>query len=145
MLSDDQLRELFHTIHTIAVVGLSENPDRPSHQVATYLKKQGYRVLPINPACINVLGERCYGNLAEAASDIAPTPIDVVDIFRRPEDVMPHIEEAISLGIKTIWMQEGIEHLDGARKAEGRGLKVVMNRCMKKEHQRLFAAANSKS
>lgn len=137
MLTDAELRKLYGKIHTIAIVGLSEDPDRPSFRVAAYLKAQGYRVLPINPKCINVLGEKCYGNLKQASVDIAPDKIDVVDIFRRPELVPPHVDEAIQLGIKVVWMQEGIEHFAAAKKAESAGLKVVMNRCIKKEHERL--------
>lgn len=137
MLTDDELKKLFSEIKTVAVVGLSEDPSRPSHQVASYLKARGLRILPINPKCANVLGEKCYDNLEQAIAEIAPKKIDLVDIFRRPEFVLPHIEEAIKHGVKVVWMQEGIEHIDGARKAEAAGLKVVMNRCVMKEHRRL--------
>lgn len=139
MPNDEQLRQFFITIKTIAVVGLSANPDRPSYRVASYLKKQGYQIIPISSRCVAILGERCFSDLTSAQKELLPTHIEVVDIFRRSEDVSPHVDEAIAIGARTIWMQEGIEHLDAAAKAESAGLTVVMNRCLMKEHQRLMS------
>ncbi len=119
---------------TIAVVGLSPEPDRPSHGVAAYLKSKGYKIIPINPAVQEVLGEKSYPDLKQV-----PVKIDVVDIFRRPEFVPQIVEDAISIRAKSVWMQEGIVHEEAARKARGAGLLVVMDRCMMKEHAKRFS------
>ena len=116
---------------TIAVVGLSDKPDRPSYRVAKYLQTHGYRIVPVNPALTEVLGERSYPDLAAV-----PGPVDVVDIFRRPEDVPPIVEAAIARGAKAVWMQEGIVNEPAAERARSAGLQVVMNLCMKKEHEK---------
>lgn len=121
---------------TIAVVGLSPNPDRPSHGVSSYLQAQGYRIIPVNPTVEEVLGERSYPDLASV-----PEEIDVVEIFRRPEHIPAIVEAAIAKGVKAIWMQEGIVHEEAAAKAREAGLLVVMDRCMFKEHRRLKAAS----
>lgn len=118
--------------HTVAVVGLSPKPDRPSYAVAQYLQSQGYRIVPINPNAQEILGEKAYPALLSV-----PEKVDIVDIFRRPDEVPPVVDEAIGIGAKVVWMQEGIVHDGAARRAREAGLKVVMNRCMKKEHQRL--------
>ena len=125
---EDILRES----RTVAVVGLSPKEDRDSHQVAKYLMEQGYRVIPVNPTVQEVLGERCYPSLSDV-----PEPVDVVDIFRRPDDVPPVVEEAIQKGARVVWMQLEIVHEQAARKAETHGLDVVMDRCIKVEHQEL--------
>jgi predicted CoA-binding protein len=114
---------------TIAVVGLSSNPARPSYGVASYMKAQGYRVIPVNPNETNVLGEPAYPSLAAV-----PGTIDLVNIFRKSEDVFPIVEEAIARGAKAIWMQEGITHEQAAVRAGESGLLVVMDRCWFKEH-----------
>jgi predicted CoA-binding protein len=114
---------------TIAVVGLSSNPARPSYGVASYMKAQGYRVIPVNPNETNVLGEPAYPSLAAV-----PGTIDLVNIFRKSEDVLPIVEEAIARGAKAIWMQEGITHEQAAVRAGESGLLVVMDRCWFKEH-----------
>jgi uncharacterized protein len=116
----------------VAVVGLSENPGRPSHQVAAYLQSHGYRIIPVNPQCQEVLGEKCYASLKDL-----PEPPEVVDIFRKAEAIPGIVEEAIAVGAKVIWMQLGLEHPQAAAQARAAGLQVVMNRCIKIEHARL--------
>ncbi|MGA3258594.1 MAG: CoA-binding protein [Bryobacteraceae bacterium] len=117
---------------TIVVVGLSARRFRPSHGVAEYLQRAGYRIIPVNPKIAEVLGERSYASLDEV-----PEPVDIVDIFRRPEHVPEIVEAAIRKGAKTIWMQEGVVHEEAARRAESAGLAVIMDRCILKEHRRL--------
>jgi len=119
--------------HTIAVVGLSGNPQRPSHAVAQYLQSRGYRIIPINPNVTEVLGERAYPDLLSV-----PEAIDAVDIFRRPEAVPSIVAQAIEIGAKAVWMQEGVINEDAAAKARTAGLMVVMDRCMLKETHRLI-------
>lgn len=120
---------------TIAVVGLSPNPDRPSHDIASYLQAQGYRIIPVNPNADAVLGERSYPNL-----HAIPVQVDVVQIFRRPEGVPPVVDEAIAIGAKAVWMQEGIVHDQAAERGRRAGLTVVMDRCMRATHRQLRAA-----
>ncbi|MGO9897466.1 MAG: CoA-binding protein [Bryobacteraceae bacterium] len=117
---------------TIAVVGLSGRRYRPSHGVAEYLQRAGYRVIPVNPRETEVLGEKAYPDLASV-----PLPVDIVDIFRRPEYVPEIVEEAIRIGAKMVWMQEGVIHEDAAQSALAAGLEVAMDRCILKEHRRL--------
>jgi predicted CoA-binding protein len=117
---------------TIAVVGLSGRRYRPSHGVAEYLQRAGYRVIPVNPLETEVLGEKSYPNLSSV-----PLPVDIVDVFRRSEYVPEIVEEAILIGAKMVWMQEGVVHEQAARRAQAAGLKVVMDRCILKEHRRL--------
>ena len=124
--------EILNSSRVVAVVGLSSRPDRPSHRVASYLKEQGYQVVPVNPGEKEILGEVCYPDLSSI-----PVPVDVVDIFRRSEDVPPIVEEAIQVGAKAVWMQEGVVNEVAASRASGAGLRVVMNRCMRKEHMKL--------
>ena len=118
---------------TIAVVGLSPSLERDSHRVAKYLQEQGYRVIPVNPMADEVLGEKSYPDLKSV-----PEPIDMVDIFRRSEHVLPVVEEAIEVGAKYIWMQDGVIHQEAAAKALEAGLLVVMNNCVLREHSRRF-------
>jgi predicted CoA-binding protein len=114
---------------TIAVVGLSSNPARPSYRVAGYMKSQGCRIIPVNPNETNVFGEPAYPTLAAV-----PGTIDLVDIFRKSEDVLPIVEDAIACGVKAIWMQEGVINEQAAVRAKESGLLVVMDRCWLKEH-----------
>lgn len=130
--SRDELRQILATAKTIAVVGLSDNPERPSHEVAGYLKDEGYRIIPVNPSITEAIGERAYPSLRDI-----PEPVDVVQIFRRPEDVPPIVEEAIAIGAKVVWMQLGIAHDEAAARARQAGLKVVMNTCMATVHDSL--------
>lgn len=118
---------------TIASVGLSPNPQRPSLGIAYYLKSQGYKVIPVNPTADKVLNEKSYPDLPSV-----PVKIDVVQIFRRSEDVPPVVEQAIQIGAKVVWMQEGISNPKAAERARAAGLQVVMERCMMQEHRRLM-------
>ena len=127
-----EIAALLGAARRIAVVGLSPRPDRPSHEVAAYLKAAGYVILPVNPNATEVLGERAW-----AAIEDVPGPVDVVDIFRRPEEVPPIVDAAIRIGARAVWMQTGIVHNAAADKARAAGLTVVMNRCMMVEHRRL--------
>lgn len=122
---------LEHT-KTIAVVGLSDNPLRPSHMVASYMQSQGYRIIPVNPNCKSILGETCYPDLLEIPTSIQ---VDMVNIFRKVDAVPLIVEEAIQRRVQGIWMQEGISHRAAAEKAASAGLWVVMNRCLMVEHQ----------
>ena len=115
----------------IAVVGLSNHDWRPSYQVSAYMQAAGYRIVPVNPNETEVLGERAYAHLEDV-----PEKIDVVDVFRRSEFVPPVVESAIQIGAKAVWMQEGVIHEDAARRAREAGLRVVMDRCILKEHRR---------
>jgi uncharacterized protein len=124
--------EILKSSRTIAVVGLSSNPMRPSNGVAAYLQRVGYRVIPINPNESEVLGEKCYARLEDV-----PEKIDLVDIFRRPECVPEIVESAIRVGAKTVWMQEGVVNQEAAERARAAGLDVVMDRCTLKEHRKL--------
>ena len=125
-------QKILNSSRTVAVVGLSSKPDRPSYKVASYLKEQGYRIIPVNPTEEEILGELCYQNITSI-----PESIDVVDIFRRSEKVLPIVEEAIKIGAKTVWMQEEVIHEEAAARAREAGLMVVMDKCMLKEHEKL--------
>jgi predicted CoA-binding protein len=131
--SDEVLRQALSQARTIAVVGLSDKPSRPSYGVAMYLQDQGYRIVPVNPHIFHVLGEQAYPRLSDV-----PFAVDLVDIFRRSEVVGPHVEEAIQKGVKTIWMQIGVRNEAAARRARDAGISVVMDRCAKVEHMRLL-------
>ena len=117
--------------NTIAVVGLSSDPSRPSFGVARYVQRHGYRIIPVNPYEQLVLGERAYPSLREV-----PVPVDVVNVFRRPEFVLEVAEDAIALGARALWLQFGVVHEEAARRAQAAGLAVVMDRCIKVEHAR---------
>jgi len=134
-VKDEEIKTILSTHKTVAVVGISPKPDRPSYIVATYLQSKGYRIIPVRPDGEVILGERVYRDLKEIPKEI---DIDIVDVFRKSEDVLPVVEEAIERGAKMVWMQEGVVNQDAAAKAEKAGLKVVMDRCIKKEHQRLL-------
>ena len=134
-MKDAELKDTLRNVKTIAVIGISPKEDRPSYIVASYLKSKGYRVIPVRPDGEEILGEKVYHSLSEIPKEIS---VDVVDIFRRSEDVPPIVEEAIQRGIKVVWMQEGVIHKEAGEKAEKAGSKVIMDRCIKKEHQRLF-------
>jgi len=128
--STDQVRELLSQARTIAVVGLSSNPMRPSFGVSQYMQGKGYRIIPVNPNESSVLGEKAYGSLSEI-----PEKIDIVDVFRRPEFVSEIVDEVIRLKIPALWLQEGVVHEAAARKAREAGIRVVMDRCILKEHR----------
>jgi uncharacterized protein len=126
------IRELLQSARVIAVVGLSSKKSRPSYGVSDYLRRTGYRIVPVNPNETEVLGEKAYPTL-----DQIPEKIDIVDIFRRSEFVPEIVEAAVRVGAKVVWMQEGVVHQEAAAKARAAGLTVVMDRCILKEHQRL--------
>ena len=128
--------QILQSARTVAVVGLSGKRYRPSYGVAEYLKREGYRVIPVNPEETEVLGEKSYPDL-----DSVPGDIDVVDIFRRPEYVPDIVEAAIRKGAKVVWMQEGVIHEQAAQRAREAGLTVVMDRCILKDHRRLAHAS----
>ena len=132
----NQIAEILHSARTIAVVGLSSKRYRPSYGVAEYLKRAGYRIVPVNPLETEVLGEPAYPDL-----DSVPGPVDIVDIFRRSEFVPAVVEASIRKGAKVVWMQEGVIHDGAARRAESAGLIVVMDRCILKDHRRLAFAS----
>lgn len=133
MSTEQDIEVSLKEAQTIAVVGLSPEPERPSYGVACYLRSQGYRVIPVNPAVTEILGMRCYPNLTSVLE-----PVDIVNVFRRPEEVPAIVEEAVRIGAKMVWMQEGIVHQRAAARARQAGLKVVMNRCLRVEHERLL-------
>jgi uncharacterized protein len=132
----NRVDEILRASRTIAVVGLSNKRFRPSYGVAEYMKRSGYRIIPVNPGHREILGETCYPDL-----DSIPEPVDIVDIFRRSEYVPPIVEAAIRIGAKAIWMQEGVYHEEAARRAEAAGLVVMMDRCILKDHRRLAYAS----
>jgi predicted CoA-binding protein len=127
-------QEILDSCRVVAIVGASSDISRASNHVGSYLKKRGYKIIPVNPTENKVLDEICYPDLASV-----PEKVDVVDIFRRSEQVMPIIDDAIKIGAKAVWMQEGIVNEEAAAKARKAGLKVVMDRCMLKEHIRLHS------
>ncbi len=131
----DDVQRILKTTKTIAVVGLSDKPNRDSYQIASYLQQQGYRIIPVNPRIKEVLGEKAYPSLRDV-----PDPIDVVDIFRRSEDVPPIVEDAIAIGAKVVWMQAGIVNEEAAARAEAAGLAVIMDACMRSAHRALRAS-----
>ena len=125
--------EILKSYKVVAIVGLSPDPERPSYRVASFLQQNGYRIIPVNPEEKKIIGETSYPNLTAISEDV-----DVVDIFRRSEDVQTIIEEAIKIGAKAIWMQEGVINYTAADKATRAGLKVVMDKCMRKELAKLL-------
>lgn len=130
--SDETLLQILQSAQTIAVVGLVNDPSRPSYGVAQYLQRQGYRIVPVNPKETEVLGEQAYPDLLAV-----PFEVDVVDLFRRSEAVGPYVDQAVEKGAKVVWMQLGIENEEAAQRGRAAGLQVVMNHCMKVEHARL--------
>jgi len=133
----NQEEKILKAYQTVAVVGLSPKSDRPSFKVASYLKEQGYRVIPVNPQAKEILGEICYPDLASI-----PEPVEVVDIFRSSEQVPAIVEEAIKVGAKAVWMQEGVINEEAAARAKEAGLLVVMDKCMRKESLKLRGKAS---
>ena len=130
------LRRILSQTRRIAVVGLSANPSRPSHGVAAYLQAQGYRIVPVNPRYEKVLGERCYARLEDV-----PGPVDMVDVFRRSEEVGPVADSAIAIGARCLWLQIGVVDEAAAARARAAGLEVMMDRCLKIDHARLLGGS----
>ena len=127
----ETIQKILDDCRTIAVVGLSSDPGRPSHSVASYMKRAGYRVIPVNPNEVEVFGDRSYASLSEV-----PEKIDLVDVFRRSEEAGHAVDEAIAVGAKAVWLQEGVIDQAAAQRALDAGLLVVMDRCWLKEHVR---------
>jgi uncharacterized protein len=138
-MSDDisSLRHILKTCKTIAVVGLSAEWHRPSFFAAKYMQEHGYRIVPVNPKYPQILGEKSYAQLADI-----PFAVDMVDVFRKTQDVLPIAQEAVQIGAKCLWQQISVENLEAAALAENAGLLSVMNRCVKIEHARLFGGLN---
>jgi hypothetical protein len=130
---EDQILELLKKAKTIAVVGLTSDTSKPSYHVSTYLQSNGYQVVPINPKLDEVLGEKAYPSLTEAAK---VEQIDIVDVFRRPDAVPEIVDEVLKLGLPALWLQETVVHEEAAEKARKAGVKVVMDKCILKEHRR---------
>jgi predicted CoA-binding protein len=145
-LSLNEIKEILTKYKTVAVVGLSREPDKDSHRVSAYLKKHGFRIIPVNPFADEVLGEKSYKSLLDIPSEVQKT-IDVVDIFRPSKDVPPIVEQAVKLKEmygkpRVVWMQLGIVNGQAAEAAKKVGLTVVMDRCIMREHKRFFHIAN---
>ena len=134
--ANEEIRDLLARTRTIAVVGLSPRPERPSHRIARRLQSWGYRVVPVRPALREVLGEKAYPRLADV-----PARIDLVDVFRATEQVGPIVDECIALGLSAIWIQEGIVNEPAAERARAAGMVVVMDRCISVEYRRLMVPA----
>ena len=134
-MTDDQIRSILKNARVIASVGLSSKPDRPSFDVAKYLRAAGYRLIPVNPNETEVLGEKSYPDLKSV-----PVKIDLVQIFRKPELVPQIVEDAIAIGAKVVWMQDGAGNPEAAARAEQAGLIAVVDDCMARQHRRLYAA-----
>jgi predicted CoA-binding protein len=137
MQDASSLRRILTQCHVLAVVGLSANWARPSHFAAKYMLEHGYRVIPVNPQYAEVLGQKCYASLGEI-----PERIDLVDVFRRTEDVMPIAEQAIAIGARVFWQQLGVRNEAAAARVRAAGLEAVLDRCVKIEHGRLFGGLN---
>lgn len=135
MTQEQAIREIISRCRTVAVVGLSPKPHRESYGVARYMQSRGWRMIPVNPNARDVLGEKAYATLADAA---AHEKIDLVNVFRNSEDVPPVVEEAIALGLPALWLQLGIRHDDAIAKAQAAGLLAVQDKCLKVEHARLM-------
>jgi uncharacterized protein len=134
VINDDiELKQILTTIRTVASVGVSSNEEKPSYWIFHYLKEHGYDMIPVNPTATEILGLKVYPDLVSI-----PRKVDVVQIFRRPEDVPPVVDQAIKIGAKIVWMQEEVIHEEAAKTAEAAGLRVVMNRCMRQTHLRLL-------
>ena len=131
------LRRILRSARTIAVVGLSAEWHRPSFFAAKYMQAHGYRIIPVNPRYPEILGERCHASLATI-----DVPVDIVDVFRRTEDVLPIAEQAVAIGARCLWQQIGVRNEAAAKLASEAGLDVVMDRCVKIEHARLFGGLN---
>jgi uncharacterized protein len=133
MNNDQMMKDILLSAKTVASAGLSSNRAKESYGIVEYLKGQGYHIIPVNPTAAEILGEKAYPDL-----ESVPHKIDVVQVFRRPEDVPPIVDSAIKVGAKVVWMQEGIVNEEAAAKARAAGLQVVMDECMRATHRRLI-------
>ena len=130
--SDDEIKQIF-SLKNVAVIGMSRYPEKAAHYVPKYLSEQGFNILPVNPMSSEILNKKCYSSVTEVDE-----PIDIVDVFRPSDQVLPVVKEAIKMKPKVIWLQEGIHNQEAEELARKEGIKVVFNRCMLAEHQRLF-------
>lgn len=130
--TDEEIKKIY-TLKNIAVVGMSKNPDKAAHYVAKYLDENGYNIIPVNPTATEILGKKCYSSLLDI-----PDQVDIVDVFRPSDQVLPVIEESVLIKPKVVWLQEGIHNSEAEEIAKKSGIDVVFNRCMLAEHQRLF-------
>jgi len=130
--SDDEIKQIF-SLKNVAVVGMSKHPEKAAHFVPKYLSEQGFNILPVNPTSSEILNKKCYSSVTEVDE-----PIDIVDVFRPSDQVLPFVEQAITMKPKVIWLQQGIHNQEAEELARKEGIKVVFNRCMLAEHQRLF-------
>ncbi|MGP8068790.1 MAG: CoA-binding protein [Candidatus Bathyarchaeia archaeon] len=130
--SDSEVKAILE-LRNVAVVGISRDPAKPAHFVPKYLREHGYNIIPVNPSAQEILGLRCYASLLEVRE-----PIDIVDVFRPSEDVPPVVEAALKRGVKVVWLQEGIHNAKAEGEATAQGTRAIWNRCMMKEHARLF-------
>lgn len=133
MNNDNEMRDILRSVKTIASFGLSSNQEKESYWIVSYLKEQGYKIIPVNPTAAEILGEKAYPDL-----ESIPEKVDVVQVFRKSEDVPPVVDSAIKIGAKVVWMQEGIVNEEAALKAREAGLQVVMDACMRAVHRRLI-------
>jgi uncharacterized protein len=133
MNSDQMMKDILLSAKNVASVGLSSNMEKESYWIVSYLKDHGYHIIPVNPTASEILGEKAYPDLSSV-----PEKVDVVQVFRRSEDVPPVVDEAIKIGAKVVWMQEGIVNEEAAQKARAAGLQVVMDACMRATHRRLI-------
>lgn len=135
----DEVRLILERYRRLAVVGLSPKAERPSHRAMVHMAANGYDITPVNPACDDVMGHPCAASLAEAAER---GPLEIVDVFRRPDDIPPIVDEAIALGAKVVWLQLGLTSPEAAARARDAGVQVVEDRCIKMEHCRFFGGLN---
>ena len=135
MNSEKEVKEILLSAKTVAAVGLFSNAAKESFGIVQYLKDQGYKIIPVNPSATEIMGEKAYPDLSSI-----PDKVDVVQVFRKPEDVPPVVDEAIKIGAKVVWMQEGIVNEEAAQKARDAGLKVVMDACMRVMHRHLIGS-----
>ncbi|MHA7963690.1 CoA-binding protein [Paenibacillus sp. CAU 1782] len=138
--SRDEIREILNESQTIAVVGLSDNPERVSYMVSEAMIQKGYTIIPVNPNAETILGQKSYKSLKDV-----PVPVDIVNVFRRSEHTPPVAEEAVAIGAKTLWLQLGVQHEDAAAIGEAGGVRVIMDRCIKVEDSILLPHGKSKT
>jgi uncharacterized protein len=130
--TDEEIKQIF-SLKNVAVIGMSKNHEKAAHYVPKYLSQNGYNIMPVNPTADEILDKKCYPNVEDI-----PEPIDIVDVFRPSDQVLPVVQQAIKMKPKVIWLQEGIHNAEAEELARQEGIKVVFNRCMLAEHQRLF-------
>jgi len=130
--TDDEIKQIF-SLKNVAVIGMSKNQEKAAHYVPKYLSQNGYNIMPVNPTAEEILDKKCYPSVEDI-----PEPIDIVDVFRPSDQVLPVVQQAIKMKPKVIWLQEGIHNAEADELARNEGIKVVFNRCMLAEHQRLF-------